>query len=127
VVKGGTARFVWNYTVDNRTEEFLFSSPRWSFYDVNDTIVDIGYENYFNNWQWNINLDTCPPRLLNPTRVRKESTATLVISNVTTADSGTYEFVLLLKTSSPIRSKVQLIVTSKCIYSIENLSRSKQY
>ncbi|XP_031555946.1 opioid-binding protein/cell adhesion molecule-like [Actinia tenebrosa] len=65
-----------------------------------------------NKWKWNIHTNTCPARLLNPVRVSKESTATLVIHNVTLADSGTYGCVLVLTTRNPITSKVKLVVTS---------------
>jgi hypothetical protein len=113
VSSGGTARFVWDYTVNNRIEEFDANSPRWSFYIANDTDFLIGQENVFRKGKWFINIATCPARLLNPVRVSKESTATLVIYNVTSADRGTYGCTLVLTTARPITSKVQLVVTCK--------------
>jgi hypothetical protein len=99
--------------VDNRIEEFDAFSPGWSFYNANDTDFLIGQENLFSKWKWFINIATCPARLLNPVRVSKELTATLVIYNVTSADSGTYGCSLVLKTRRAIISKVQLVVTCK--------------
>jgi hypothetical protein len=113
VSSGGTARFVWDYTVDNRTEEFDAFSPKWSFYNANDVDLHIGQESVYLKWKWLINIKTCPARLLNPVRVSKASTATLVIYNVTSADSGTYGCTLVLTTRRPIISKVQLVVTCK--------------
>jgi hypothetical protein len=104
---------VWDYTVDNRIEEFDASSPRWLFYIANGTDYLIVHENVFSKWKWFINIVTCPARLLNPVRVSKESTATLVIYDVTSADSGTYGCTLVLTTKRPITSKVQLVVTCK--------------
>ena len=37
VVKGGTARFEWDYHVDDRSKEFDSFSPQWIFYDVKYT------------------------------------------------------------------------------------------
>jgi hypothetical protein len=114
---GGTARFVWDYTVDNRTYVFDAYSPTCSFYNANNIDFLIGQENVFNKWKWVINIATCPARLLNPVRVSKESTATLVIYSVTSADSGTYGCTLVLTTARLIISKVQLVVT--CKYAIQ--------
>jgi hypothetical protein len=122
VSSGGTARFVWDYTVDNRIEEFDVLSPKWSFYNANDLDLDIGQENVFEHREWFINTATCPARLLNPVRVSKESTATLVIYNVTSADSGTYGCSLVLATRRAIISKVQLVVT--CKFAIQVFSSS---
>jgi hypothetical protein len=110
---GKTARFVWDYTVDNRIREFQESSPKWSFYNENGSAHLIAYERVFERRTWIINNRTCPKRLLNPTRVSKESTATLVIKNITTSDSGTCGCELMLTTLNPIRSKAQLVVTCK--------------
>ncbi|XP_031560198.1 hemolin-like, partial [Actinia tenebrosa] len=114
VVSGATARFVWDYTVDNRKEEFQLSSPTWNYNHVNETPVVIGYDHVLIDWRWTISNGTCPTRLLYPTtRVSRESNATLVISNATTADSGIYGMILLLKTLPPIARKIQLFVTTR--------------
>jgi len=115
VLKGETARFVWDYHVDN-INEFDSESPSWSFYDPN--AKRIGYDNAFDSRKWKIDTNTCPLRLRSPTvRVSKQSTATLVITGVTTADNGVYGCILVLKSGSPIISKVQLIVTGMLIIS----------
>ncbi|XP_031550983.1 titin-like isoform X2 [Actinia tenebrosa] len=112
VQTGQSARFVWDYTVDNRSVEFGLNSPEWRFYDSQNRRSVIGSENGTNGWQWAIDYSQCPTRLLIPTvRISKESTATLVISNVTTADNGVYACTLVLSAGSSIVSKVQLIVT----------------
>jgi hypothetical protein len=111
VSSGGTARFVWDYYVSNRTTEFDPFSPVWSFYNKSGDKAVIGLDNAFNGWSFVLQ-KTCPPRLLNPTRVSKESTAILVITNATTADSGLYECRLFLTRSSPVKSRVHLVVTS---------------
>jgi hypothetical protein len=110
VSSGGTATFVWDYYVSNRTTEFDPFSPVWSFYNKSGDKAVMGLDNAFNGWSFVLQKN-CPSRLLNPTRVSKESTATLVISNVTTADNGIYECSLLLTSGSPIKCKVQLVVT----------------
>jgi len=114
VLKGETARFVWDYHVDN-INEFDSSSPSWSFYDPN--AKRIGYEYKFAGWKWTIDTNTCPLRLRSPTvRVSKQSTATLVITGVTTADNGTYGCTLVLVNPKPaVISKAQLIVTGMLV------------
>ena len=112
VQTGQTAGFVWDYTVGNRNTEFGFNSPEWGFYDSQNRRSVIGSEDGLKGWKWTIDYSKCPARLLNPTvRVSKESTATLVISNVTTADSGVYGCTLVLTTAAPLTSKVRLFVT----------------
>ena len=113
VASGGTAKFFWDYTVENKSEEFQFFSPTWKYYYANGAAVDIGHDHFLENWKWKISFDTCPYRLLNPIRVSKENNATLIISNVTIADSGLYEMALMMKTFQPLTSKVQLVVTSE--------------
>lgn len=54
---------------------------------------------------------TCPASLRN--RLKKESSATLIISKVTLADSGTYGCSLDLAYGEPLVDKVKLIVTGK--------------
>ena len=122
---GETAKLVWDYTVDNRSEEFDVFSPRWLFYADNGVAVRIAQESIFKNWEWYINRESCPVRLLNPVRVSKELNATLVIHNVTLADSGTYGCTLYLAKRSPIASKVKLVVTctyTECFIIISNSS-----
>jgi hypothetical protein len=114
VSSGGTAKFVWDYHVDNRNLEFSSQSPTWSFYTTSGMELVIALEDKFEGWKWKINVGTCPARLLNPTRVSKESTATLVITNVTTDDNGIYGCSLML--STPITSTAQLIVTGNNTY-----------
>jgi hypothetical protein len=105
---------VWDYHVDNKDTEFDINSPKWNYYNSQGVAINIASEDMFKRWKWVIHRATCPPRLLNPTRVSKESVATLVISNVTSADNGTYECSLvLLRTSSPITSRIELIVSGK--------------
>ncbi|XP_031555029.1 uncharacterized protein LOC116291935 [Actinia tenebrosa] len=116
---GKTIKLVWDYSVDSKREEFGVYSPKWIFYADNGSEFIIAQENVFNQGQWNIQKATCPARLLNPVRVSKESTATLVIHNVTLADSGTYGCVLMLAARSPITNKVKLVVT--CGYDCFNL------
>ncbi|XP_031573305.1 uncharacterized protein LOC116307281 [Actinia tenebrosa] len=112
---GKTARFVWDYTVDNRKNDFQEFSPIWSFYWPNNSESIIGYELVFKQRQWTINHKTCPKQFFSPTRVSLESNATLVIQNVTVGDSGTYGCSLVLTKTDPIRSKVKLVVTSKLL------------
>jgi len=114
VVEGGTARFVWDYHVDDRDKEFDFFSPKWLYYAGNGAATTIGGEVKPLNWTFIITM-SCPSRLRRPVlRVNKESNATLVITNVTMADSGLYGCVLLLSSSMarPF-SKVELVVTGK--------------
>ncbi|XP_028516690.1 uncharacterized protein LOC114575621 [Exaiptasia diaphana] len=111
VLKGHTAKFTWDYHVDNINIEFDSQSPRWYYH--NDSYV-IGYGDAFLNWKFIIDTSTCPARLLTPTiRVSVEGKATLVITNVTLADSGTYGCRLVLSSGLPISmptSQAQLIV-----------------
>jgi hypothetical protein len=108
---GITARLVWDYNVTNKDITFAAYSPTW-FYR-NTTQMQIAYEYKWSNpkWKWTI-ASTCPDTLRY--RISKESTATLVISNVTTADNGIYQCTLAL--SSPTittATQVRLIVTGK--------------
>ncbi|XP_031569749.1 opioid-binding protein/cell adhesion molecule homolog isoform X2 [Actinia tenebrosa] len=110
VQNGTTAYFEWDYTVDNRVRDFNSLSPIWSFYNSTNHEFIIGHENRANAWAWEVTRDTCPPRLLYPKeRVHKTSVATLVITDVTTADNGIYECTLSL--SSPKKSRMELIVS----------------
>ena len=112
VVKGQTARFTWDYHVDNINSEFDSQSPRWYF---NSFFSMIGYGNAYDSWKFSIARITCPARLRTPTlRVSVEGKATLVITNVSLADSGTYICRLYLASglsSSMPTSQAQLIVT----------------
>jgi hypothetical protein len=108
--------------VDDRKNEFEVNSPRWDFYG-SDGPRSIASEDSGHGWTWTTHKDTCPKRLLN--RVRKESTATLVITNVTTDDNGVYGCSLVLKISSAVTSKVKLIVTSKYNGHENSASKSK--
>ncbi|XP_028516697.1 hemicentin-2 isoform X2 [Exaiptasia diaphana] len=113
VVKGQTARFTWDYHVDNINTEFDARSPRWYFH--NNTSWLVGYGDAFDGRKFKIDTNTCPARLRIPTvRVSVEGKATLVITDVTMADSGTYGCRLFLSSgplSSMPTSKSQLIVT----------------
>ena len=100
--------------MDNRSKAFHVYSQTWNYYADDGKAFLIAHESIFKNWEWSINPATCPARLLNPVRVSKESTATLVIHNVTLADSGTYGCILVFKKRSPITSKVKLVVTCRC-------------
>lgn len=51
---------------------------------------------------------TCPDKYKG--RIRKESSATLVISGATESDSGTYRCTLVMETGKPVQSTVQVIV-----------------
>ncbi|XP_020912639.1 neogenin isoform X1 [Exaiptasia diaphana] len=112
IVKGQTAKLTWDYQVDNIDKEFDSQSPRWYFHNYS---YMIGYGDGFDGWKFKISLKTCPLRLLTPTvRVSAEGRATLVITNVTRADSGTYVCTLFLLSgsiSSMPSSKAKLIVT----------------
>ncbi|XP_028516687.1 receptor-type tyrosine-protein phosphatase F [Exaiptasia diaphana] len=113
VVKGQTARFTWDYHVDNINTEFDSRSPRWYFH--NNSSLLIGYGDLFDGRKFKIYPNTCPPRLLTPTvRVSVEVKATLVITDVTMADSGTYGCRLVLSSgslSSMPTNEAKLIVT----------------
>ncbi|XP_031564764.1 uncharacterized protein LOC116300126 isoform X3 [Actinia tenebrosa] len=108
VVSGQDARMMWDYNVSNRDAEFGSYSPTW--YYINVTQIQIANEYKWSSpkWKWSI-LPTCPDRLKG--RLRKESTATLVISSVTITDSGIYECGLTLTSGLYISSKVELFVT----------------
>jgi hypothetical protein len=110
VLKGKTARFVWDYTVGNRETDFASSSPTWHYRYQNTTQIQIAYEYKWRNprWKWTI-ASSCPESLRY--RVSKESSATLVIADVTTADNGIYGCSLLFRTGNFITHQVQLIVT----------------
>ncbi|XP_031573635.1 uncharacterized protein LOC116307504 [Actinia tenebrosa] len=127
---GKSAKLVWDYHVVAKEKEFSDISPIWSHYTSNHGNQRIAFEHrYQGTWVWAISSE-CPARLLHPTRVRKEATATLVISNVTNADSGVYECSLMLKTGLAIVSKVKLVVTGgpsieALIRDVETDERSK--
>ncbi|XP_048588340.1 uncharacterized protein LOC5512415 isoform X2 [Nematostella vectensis] len=108
VTSGATARFVWEYVVDDREREFAEHSPKWWYYYESQRRVEIAYENKVNTWRWEIS-SNCPGNLKK--RVSKDGMATLVISNVTSADMGTYGFSLELTSSDPLLSMVKLVVT----------------
>ncbi|XP_031560006.1 Down syndrome cell adhesion molecule-like isoform X3 [Actinia tenebrosa] len=110
VSSGGTARIVWDYDNRNRTAMFDPYSPEWALYNTSGFRIVIGVEDGYNGWKFIISKQ-CPPKLRG--RVSKESTATLVISNVTKADERLYECSLLLLAEAPTRSKVQLVVTER--------------
>jgi hypothetical protein len=112
VPSGGTAKLIWEYHVNDKIKDFGDdgSSPIWYFEIPRNLIAA---DDGLNGWKWAINIRTCPPRLLNPTRVSKESTATLVITNVSTADNGIYGCALVLKGGSQIDSTTRLIVIGK--------------
>ncbi|XP_028518373.1 uncharacterized protein LOC114576269 [Exaiptasia diaphana] len=114
LANGKTARFTWDFHVDNIKKELDSGSPRWYFY-ANSTTYWIGYGDAFNGRKFTIDTNTCPARFLRPTvRVSVEGKATLVIKNLTLADSGTYGCILFLA-KGPDRlmptSHVKLIVT----------------
>ncbi|XP_031551825.1 Down syndrome cell adhesion molecule-like, partial [Actinia tenebrosa] len=107
---GGTARLEWDYNVRNRTALFDPYSPEWALYDTSGGRIVIGVEDGYNGWKFIIN-KKCPPKLRG--RLSIESTAILVIYNVTKVDERLYECSLLLLVGSPMKSKVQLVVTER--------------
>jgi hypothetical protein len=109
VPSGGTAKLIWDYHVNDKIKDFGDdgSSPVW-YFEIPRIMIAV--ENGLHGWKWTIVTSTCPPRLLNPTRVSKESTATLVITNVSTADNGIYGCALVLKGGSQINSPIGLVV-----------------
>lgn len=111
VVRGQNARMVWDYNVSNRNAEFGSYAPAWYYY-INTSKIQVAHEYKWSKpkWKWSVGPE-CPVRL--KSRVSKESTATLVISNVTTADSGIYECGFTLTSGLYKYSKVELIVTGK--------------
>lgn len=111
---GETVKFNWNYTVGDKNMDFGYyaSSPVWYYHNADGTRSAIAVDDGLHDWKWTISRSTCPPRLLYPTvRVRKESVATLVISNVTKSDSGWYEIYLALRIAPAITDRVELVVT----------------
>lgn len=113
VSAGETVRLIWNYTVDNRQREFQSESPWWSYWvpgTENEFII--GNDDRYANWNFVIKKFSCPSRFVNPVlRVSRDLPATLVITNVTMADTGIYMCRLLLKAGNPISSSVHLVVS----------------
>ena len=100
-------------------KEFSALSPVWYYrYNKDNTQREtIAFNNGFLGWKFQISNHSCPPRLIRPTvRVSRESNATLVITNVTMADSGIYGCTLALKFGNDITNEVELIVTGTWIY-----------
>ncbi|KXJ10259.1 Opioid-binding protein/cell adhesion molecule [Exaiptasia diaphana] len=112
IVQGETAKILWDYHVDDIKTEFNSRSPLWYFH--NSSLL-IGYGDSFDNRKFKIDTNSCPSRLRTPTvRVSVEGKATLVITNITLKDSGTYGCILFLLSgdlSSMPTSTSQLIVT----------------
>jgi hypothetical protein len=114
VSSGGAAKLVWDYHVDDRNTDLFPTSPQWTYDNGNKKTViasefmSIGSGGSI-SWRWSI-APSCPVSLKH--RLSKESTATLVITNVTAIDNGWYICQLLLNSGkNPLMSKVQLIVT----------------
>jgi hypothetical protein len=116
VKAGDTVKLIWDYVIGNKSKTFDLQSPLWEINDRNSVWKAIGYDDGTSGWKWKLS-STCPSRLLDPTRVSKASTATLVIFNVSLEDSGIYRCNLTLKNGPPITSQVELIVTGKYCYS----------
>lgn len=107
---GDTATFGWDYMVNDRNREIMFRSPRWSFYTSSGVEKVIAEEESSEEFLSLVISKSCPARLVNPLRVFKTGSATLVINNATVADTGTYGCTLVLSNGSSITRKTQLIV-----------------
>lgn len=101
----GTAKLKWEYTVNSVNKH----SPTWDLYLPNGSSTQLAYENT-NNRSWRIS-DSCPLNLRG--RIKIEPPATLVISQVTSADSGIYGCSLVLNTGELLTNTSQLIVFGK--------------
>lgn len=113
---GETVRLEWLYSIDGgRDNAFGRYSPTWSIYYSDSEYAELASEDKNNGWKWSIS-DRCPASLRG--RLTKESDATLVISEVTIADSSIYGCSLVMVSGQPVISKVQLIVRGKLLYRI---------
>lgn len=113
VVKGETARFLWDFHVDDRDTDLFSESPRWFFINFSN-ITTIGFDSKSGTiWKFFHHRKECPVSLCRR-RVNRESNATLVITGVSTADNGEYRCVLVLKSGNPDNSPTsnsELVVT----------------
>jgi hypothetical protein len=113
VYSGTTVKLEWEYSITgDKKKAFARYSPTWNLYDEEGEMAELASEDMYNSWKWMVSA-TCPASLRG--RISKQSSANLIITKVTTADSGTYGCTLELASGDPLTDKVQLIVTGKLL------------